>query len=181
MNESGWRVETRAVHSGERVRPGAYVPTTTPLYQTATYLYDTAEELDAVFGGEAQGYTYSRLGNPTVRALEAAVAALEGARHCVAFGSGMAALHAALLASGLASGDRVVAARDLYAATYTLLHSVLEPLGVRTVFVDLHEPGALAAALADGETRAVLVETVSNPLLRVADLPQPAPARHARH
>jgi len=176
---STWRLDTRAVHSGERVRPGAAVPTATPIYHSATFVYDTAEELDAVFGGEAHGYTYTRLGNPTVQALETAVAALEGAQHCVAFASGMAALHAALLSSGIASGDRIIAGRDLYAATYTLLNSVLAPLGVTTVFVDLHEPGALEAALAAGETRAVLVETVSNPLLRVADLPALARVAHA--
>jgi cystathionine gamma-synthase/methionine-gamma-lyase len=111
--------------------------------------------------------------------LETAVAALEGAEHCVAFGSGMAALHAALLATGLGSGDRVVAARNLYAATYTLLNNILNPLGVRTTYVDLDEPGALEAALAAGGVRAVLVETLSNPLLRVADLPAIAAVTHA--
>ena len=144
-----WRLDTRAVHSGERARHGGrFTSTTTPIYRTATFIYDTAEELDAVFGGEAEGYVYSRLANPTVQALETAVAALEGTEHCVAFGTGMAALHAALLASGLATGDRIVAARDLYAATYTLLNAILNPLGVKTVFVDMHEPGALEAALA---------------------------------
>jgi cystathionine gamma-synthase/methionine-gamma-lyase len=174
-----WRLETRAVHSGERARAGAFTPTVTPIHRTATFIYDTAEELDAVFGGEAAGYTYSRLANPTVKALETAVAALEGAEHCASFGSGMAALHAALLASGVASGDRIVAARDLYAATYTLLNAILNPLGVKTDFVDMHEPGALEAALAERETRAVLVEAISNPLLRVADLPAIAAAAHA--
>ena len=172
-----WRLETRAVHAGERLRPGA-VPTSTPIYQSATFLYDTAEELDAAFAG-GEGYTYSRYGNPTVHALEAAVAALEGVERCAAFGSGMAALHAALLASGIGAGDRVVAARDLYAATFTLLGSILRPLGVKVTYIDLQEEGALAAALAGGDVRVVLVESISNPLLRVADLPAIAALVHA--
>lgn len=174
-----WRLDTRAVHAGERARPGAYISTTTPIYRTSTFVYDSAEEMDAVFGGEAAGYIYSRLGNPTVQALETAVAALEGAEHCVGFGSGMAALHAALLATGLAAGDRVVAARDLYAASYTLLNTILSPLGVKTTYIDPAEPGQLESALAGGGVRAVLVEAISNPLLRVSDLPTIAALTHA--
>ena len=177
--QADWRLETRAVHAGERLPLRGAVATATPIYQTATFVYETAEELDAVFAGEQSGYSYSRLGNPTVRALETAIAALEGARHCVACSSGMAALHTALLAAGLGAGDRIVAARDLYAATYTLLNTVLGPLGVKTTFVDLGTPGALEAALAGGDVRAVLVETISNPLLRVADIPAIAAAAHA--
>jgi cystathionine gamma-synthase/methionine-gamma-lyase len=174
-----YAVETRAVHAGERARPPAAVPTATPIHRSASYVYESAEQLDAVFGGEAAGYVYTRLSNPTVDALEAAVAALEGATHCVAFASGMAALHAALLAAGVAAGDRVVAAQDLYATTYSLLNNVLGSLGVRTTYVDLTEPGALETALADGETRAVLVESLSNPLLRVADIAALAAATRA--
>lgn len=179
MTTHHWRLDTRAVHAGERARPGTYTPTSTPIHRTSTFLYDSAEEVDAVFAGAEAGFIYSRLANPTVQALESAVAALEGAEHCAAFGSGMAALHAALLAAGLATGDRLVAARDLYAATYTLLNTILRPLGVRTTFVDLNEPAALQAALADGDVRAVLVETISNPLLRVADVPALAAIAHA--
>lgn len=174
-----WRLETRSVHAGERARPGAYTPTSQPIHRSTTFLYDSAAAADAVFGGEADGFVYSRLSNPTVQALETAVAALEGAEHCSAFGSGMAALHAALLASGLAAGDRIVAARDLYAATYTLLNTILRPLGIKTAFIDLSDTAALAAELAAGDVRAVLVETISNPLLRVADLPSIAAVTHA--
>jgi cystathionine beta-lyase/cystathionine gamma-synthase len=176
---STWHLDTRAVHAGERVRAGRATPTATPIHRSATFLYETAEELDAVFAGEEPGHVYSRLGNPTVAALEAAVAALEGASHCAALGSGMAALHVALLAAGLASGDRVVAARDLYATTYTLLNAVLGPFGVTPTFVDMGDLDALATALAAGDTRVVLVETVSNPLLHVADLPAIARLAHA--
>ncbi|MCC6629935.1 MAG: aminotransferase class I/II-fold pyridoxal phosphate-dependent enzyme [Chloroflexi bacterium] len=174
-----YAVETRAVHAGERARPSAAIPTATPIHRSTTFVYDSAEELDAVFGGEATGYVYSRISNPTVEALEKAVGSLEGAAHCVAFGSGMAALHAALLAAGVAAGDRVVASIDLYATTFSLLNTILAPLGVRTTYVDLNDPAALAAVLADGEARAVLVESISNPLLRVADIPALAVAAHA--
>lgn len=177
--QTAWKLDTRAVHAGERLPTGGPISTSTPIYQSATFLYETAEELDAVFGGEMPGYSYSRTGNPTVRAVEAAIAGLEGARSCVACSSGMAALHTALLAAGLGAGDRLIAARDLYAATYTLLNNVLRPQGVKVTYVDLCQPGALEEALTAGDVRAILVEAISNPLLRVADLPAIAAAAHA--
>ena len=91
---------TRAVHAGELLPFPVERSTTTPIFSTTTFIHPELSSLDAVFGGEQPGYSYARHGNPTIRALETALAALEGTDQAVAFGSGMAALHAAILAAG---------------------------------------------------------------------------------
>ena len=170
--------ETEAVHAGERPPRPDFVPTTTPIYPSSSFMYEQLGDLDAVFGSEREGYVYSRYGNPTVTAMETAVAALEGMEAAIAFGSGMAALHAALLLSGIGPGAHVVASRDLYGATYSLLGTLFARLGVETTFVDVTDLGQVERALAAGAARALVFETVSNPLVRVADAP--ALARLAR-
>jgi cystathionine beta-lyase/cystathionine gamma-synthase len=162
--------ETRAVHAGERPARPDFVPTTTPIYPSSSFLYEQLGDLDSVFGNEREGYVYSRYGNPTVAALEAALAALEGTEAAMALGSGMAALHAALLLAGVGPGARVVASRDLYGATYALLGGLFRQLGAQVAFVDIADLAAVERALADG-ARALVFETVSNPLVRVADVP----------
>ncbi len=169
---------TRAVHAGERPPRPDYVPTTTPIYPSSSFMYESLADLDAVFGNERAGYVYGRYGNPTVEAMETAMAALEGTEAAIAFGSGMAALHAVLLAAGVKPGTRVVASRDLYGATYGLLHKLFRGLGVETTFVDVTDLESVERALAGDDVRALIFETVSNPLLRVADTP--ALARLAR-
>jgi cystathionine beta-lyase/cystathionine gamma-synthase len=161
---------TRAVHSGERPERPSFTPTVTPIYPTVSYLADDPETQDAIFGGALHGYVYTRHGNPTVRALEVAVAALEETEDAIAFGSGMAALQAALLYE-VQAGDRIVAGRDLYGATHSLLTQVFGTLGVRTTFVDVCDLDQVEHALAAERPRALLVETISNPLVRVVDLP----------
>ncbi len=176
---AGWGFATRAVHTGERSVPGRAVPTTTPIYMAASYSYPTTGELDAVFAGDEPGYVYVRYANPTTAALEQALASLEGTEAAVVVGSGMGALHAAILAAGVSAGDGIVAARDLYGATVTLLGNVFGSLGVRTHFVDITDLAAVEAALAAYRPRLLLCETISNPLLRVADLPRLAELAHA--
>ena len=161
---------TRAVHAGERPERPEFTPTVTPIYPSVSYLADDPETQDAVFGGEQAGYVYTRHGNPTTRALEIAVAALEETEEAVAFGSGMAALLAAIL-NEVQSGDRVVASRDLYGATQALLGNVFGTLGVRTTFVDILDLEAVERVLAEVKPRVLLFETISNPLAHVADVP----------
>ena len=161
---------TRAVHAGERPERPDFVPTATPIYPSVSYLADDPLTQDAVFAGEQAGYVYTRHGNPTVRALEVAVAALEETEDALAFGSGMAALLAAILVE-VRAGDRIVAARDLYGATQALLSNVFGTLGVRTTFVDMLDLDAVATATAEVRPKMLLVETISNPLVHVADLP----------
>jgi cystathionine beta-lyase/cystathionine gamma-synthase len=161
---------TRAVHAGERPERPEFTPTVTPIYPSVSYLADDPETQDAVFGGEQQGYVYTRHGNPTTRALEVAVAALEETEDAVAFGSGMAALLAAIL-NEVQAGDRVVASRDLYGATQALLGNVFGTLGVRTTYVDVRDLDVVERVLAEVRPRVLLFETISNPLVRVADIP----------
>jgi cystathionine gamma-synthase/methionine-gamma-lyase len=169
---------TQSVHAGERGPRPDYTPAVTPIYNSVVYLYDEVEALHEILAGTRPGYVYSRYGNPTVAALEEAVATLEGGEAAVAFASGMAALHAALLAAGLRSGDTVVAARDLYGVTHALLNEVLAPLGVRTRLVEIARTAEAVAALEEERPRVFLLETMSNPLLVVADLPALAAAAH---
>ncbi|MGB9775461.1 MAG: trans-sulfuration enzyme family protein [Anaerolineae bacterium] len=172
-----WSLETRAVHAG-RIgdRDGRYVPTVPPIHPSVTYSYERMEELDEAFA--TGGYVYARHGSPTVAALEEAVAALEDGETAVAFASGMAAIHAALLAVGARAGAAVVAARDLYGATYLLLDRLLRSQRVDVRLVDVTDLAAVEAACAAVRPVALLVETVSNPLLKVADLPALADIAH---
>jgi cystathionine gamma-synthase/methionine-gamma-lyase len=145
-----------------------------------TYVYETSEELEHVFSGERAGYVYSRFANPTVRALEQAVAGLEGTDAAVACSTGMAALHVSLLASGIGPGSSVLAANDLYGGTQALLNEVFRGMGVLVHRVDVSDPDAVATALEDSQSGVLLVETISNPLLRVADIAALADLAHAR-
>ena len=176
---SGWDIGTRAVHAGERGPKPHFTPVSTPIYRSAAYLYDEIAELDAVFAGQQPGYVYARYGNPTITALEEAIRDLEGGDVAVTTASGMAAVHLALLAAGVGAGEHVVAARDLYGATFTLLMSVMSTLGVETTYVDTTDTDATRAAIAETKPRAVLIEAMSNPLLRITDVPAVAEAAHA--
>lgn len=162
---------TRAVHAGERVPRGDYTPVVAPIHPTVGFLYDSMDDLDAIFATAREGYVYPRYGSPTVAAFEAALAELEGGEAAHAFASGMAAIHAALLAAGLRAGTAVVAALDLYGATYTLLQRLFPQLGVTARLVDVTDLAAVEAALIATRPVALVAETISNPLLKVADLP----------
>ncbi len=170
-----WRLETSLVHAGERAGAPRATPSVTPIYNATTYLYPSLEELDAAFA-TGEGYLYTRYGNPTVAAFEAAVAAVEGGRGAVAYGSGMAALHAALLAAATPRGETaprpraILAARDLYGSSTVLLDELFAARGATVVYADLCDLAAAEAALAAHSPEVVLIETISNPLLRVADV-----------
>lgn len=170
---------TRAVHAGERPAAPGFVPTSTPIYASSSFTAASPEALDAVFAGEQQGYVYSRHGNPTTTAFEAAVAALEEAEAAVAFGSGMAAIHAALVALEVRAGDAILAARDLYGASTVLLQTMLAPLGLRVETMAFADSAAVRERCAALRPKVVLLETISNPLLRVADVPAVVAAAHA--
>ncbi len=166
------RFDTLAVHAGSPdFTIGGAHPTAPPLVPASSYWYDSADELDRVLGDEQPGYSYARYASPTVVAFEEAVAALEEAPAAVAFASGMAAIHAAVRA--FAPGQGVVfASQDCYGGTFTLLRSTLAQEGLGVRFVDVFDLQALARRLADERPSALLLEVVSNPLERVADLEQ---------
>jgi cystathionine gamma-synthase/methionine-gamma-lyase len=172
-------VFTQAVHAGERGPRPDFDPVSTPIYPSVGYLYDEMGDLDGVFAGERAGYVYPRYGSPTVTAFEQAVAVLEGAGDAVAFASGMAAIHAALLGAGLCSGAAVVSAADVYGATYALLDKAFTAQGVRVRFVDITNLDQVTGAVAAERPAALLCEIVSNPLLKVADVPALAEIAHA--
>jgi cystathionine gamma-synthase/methionine-gamma-lyase len=169
-----WAFDTLAAHAGESHADDAqtpeWQPTATPIHNASGFFMPSLDALDEVFAGQREGYFYTRDGNPTVRAFEAAVAALEAAPVVGAFGSGMAAIHAALLAAGVRPGDRIVATQDLYGLTRVMLATHFADLGVQTVFVDMTDLGAVERALAE-PTRVLYLETISNPLVKVLDLP----------
>jgi cystathionine beta-lyase/cystathionine gamma-synthase len=176
------REATRAVHAGQAGgERGAHaiVPAIQP---SVTYYYDRTEQLDRVAGG-AEGYMYARYRHPTGVALETAMAELEGGGEAgigaLSFGSGMAALHAAMLASGAGPGDAIVCAQELYGGTIGLLMNVLAPLGIAVRMADFNRAEEMDRALAGGDARLVVVETISNPLLRVLDLTMVAEKAHA--
>ncbi|MFZ1710992.1 MAG: PLP-dependent aspartate aminotransferase family protein, partial [Anaerolineae bacterium] len=170
---------TRAVHAGERLPAPDYTPTTTPIHPAVTYLYDAMEDLDAVLGRARDGFVYRRYGNPTTHAFEVALADLENADVALTYASGMAAMVAALLAAGVQAGARVVAARDCYGATYTLLDRLLKEQGVTTHFVDVTNLDEVAAVLRATAPTVLVCETISNPLLKVANVPALVNLAHA--
>ncbi len=167
----GMAFATRAVHAGERPPHPDYTPVVTPIYPGSSFAYDDMQIVDEIFGATRDGYAYTRYGNPTNTAMEAAVAALEGTEAAIGFGSGMAALHGAFMGAGVCAGDTVIASRECYGATTTLLQGYFARLGVRTTFVDILDLAAFEEAVQRERPRFVTFETVSNPLLHVADGP----------
>ncbi len=161
---------TKAVHSGDRKRTGSWVPVTTPIHTAVSYFYDDVETLDKVFAHEVHGPSYARYDNPTNQALETQLATLENGFGALACSSGMAALHLALTTALMDRRRVILAATALYGATINLLTKVLEPEGVEIVFADFSDLAAVEEAIAENKPGALLMETISNPLLRVAPL-----------
>jgi cystathionine beta-lyase/cystathionine gamma-synthase len=164
------KFESKTVHAGDRQKPGNYTPVTTPIYTAASYIYDSMEQLDRVFGREEAGPSYARYDNPTTSALETLMNELEGGHGAFACSSGMMALHIAVLAALVDRPKRVVAGNVLYGATTMMLSTVFAALGVETEFVDMCDAAAVEAAVKANKPGAVVMETVTNPLLRVAPL-----------
>ena len=169
-------IYTQAVHAGERAPRPDFTPVSTPIYPSVGYLYDSMADLDGIFGGEREGFVYPRYGSPTVGAFEGAMAALEAPdsptdADAVAFSSGMGAIHAALLGSAVRAGTAVVAAADVYGATYALLERTFTALGVGVRFVDITDLDQVSRAVTEEQPAALLCEIISNPLMKVADVP----------
>lgn len=178
-NGPAWSLDTQLVHGGlshhahRDSRAGAGVPTAPPICASTTFLHAEVAALDRAFEGkQADGspaFVYARQGNPGAQALEETMARIEGGVGAVAFGSGMAAIHTALLAAGLAPGVKILAAQDLFGVTLGLIRKVFVPLGVELVLRDLCGPDAAEIIRAE-QPDIVFVETLSNPLVKVTDL-----------
>ncbi|CAN5924815.1 PLP-dependent aspartate aminotransferase family protein [soil metagenome] len=165
---SSSRIDTLAVRAGQP-RKDALDAVTTPIVCTATYAFSSSAELRDHFEGRIERHEYGRYGNPTVRAAEEKLAALEGGQDAALFGSGMAAITTALFAL-LKSGDHVVLTGDCYRRTRAFVTQWLARFGVESTIVAAGDPRAVAEAI-HARTRVVLTESPTNPYLRVVDLP----------
>ena len=157
---------TRAIHAGQRPEPlaGAIM---TPVYLTSTYVQEAL--------GENKGYEYARGKNPTREALERNVASLEGARHGFAFSSGMGCVDSIMKL--FRAGDHIICGENVYGGTFRLFDKILQPLGLRFTYVDTRDPQRVADAVTPA-TRAIVVETPTNPLMRLTDLAAVAEVAH---
>src|SRR5438874_9734231 len=169
---SSWALDTLLVHSNKlsHTTNNSGKPATEAIYTSTTYLHLNAEMLDQSFSGRFSSgepaYVYARQGNPNAHTLEEVLAQAEKGVGAVVFGSGMAAIHAALLTAGLTSGTKILAAQDLYGPTIGMLRSVFVPIGVQVVLHDLCSPNVAEIVRAE-QPDVIYVETLSNPLTKV--------------
>ena len=170
-------IATRCVHAGQHPDPQTG-SLTTPLYQTSTFVFQSAEQGAARFAGEEPGYIYTRLGNPTQAALEEKIADLERGEAGLAFGSGMAAISAVLMAL-VSAGDHVLYGDAIYGCTYDFLHEVIGRYGVQATPVDCSRSDLVEAAITD-KTKVLILESPANPTMKMANIRALAEICHRR-
>ncbi len=158
---------TKAIHGGHKKDPvsGAL---TTPIYQTSTFVFDSAEQGGRRFALEEDGFIYSRLGNPTNAQLEEKMALLENGEACMSTGSGIGAITSALW-TALKAGDHIVASKTLYGCTYAMLNHGISRYGVEVTFVDATNLDEVKGAMKEN-TKVVYLETPANPDLKLVDI-----------
>ncbi len=170
-----WRPKTRQVRGGhERT---AFGETAEGIFLTSGFVYESAEEAAAVFSGEAEGYVYTRYGNPTISTFEERLRLLDGAEACRATASGMAAVFAAV-ACDASAGDRIVASRALFGSTVAVLGRLLARWGIETTFVDGRDLESWERAM-ERSPKFVYLETPSNPMLELVDIAAVSELAHA--
>ncbi len=172
----GLGTQTLLVHGGPSCDPTTGA-TAVPIYQTTAYAYKSAQEIAEVFRGEAPGYVYTRVANPTTLALECRLAELEGGIGCVATSSGMAAI-ASTMTALVRTGSEIVSAAGIFGGTISLFCNTLGRFGVKTVFVDAEDTDGFRDAIGP-DTGAVFLETIGNPRMDVPDMPAIAEIAHA--
>ncbi|AEB10582.1 trans-sulfuration enzyme family protein [Desulfobacca acetoxidans] len=173
---SEWRKETLAVHAGG-MKEAIFGEVSPPIFQTSTFGFTSAEEGAARFAGEQSGYIYTRMNNPTVNALEDAVAVLENGTWAVAAATGMAAISTVLL-SLLSQGEGVAAGDCLYGPTRVVIQRELPRFGIRSFFVDTSNPELLEEILGT-RPKLVFLETPANPTMKITDVAAAARLAHA--
>lgn len=173
---SNIKFETKCVHSG--IGEYEFGPVVPPIYQTSTFKFESVEHGAALFAGEKKGYIYTRMLNPTVQAMEDAIAELEGGHKALGCGSGMAAVHT-IFASLTKTGDHVVCSSAVYGPTTTLLNTIMKNYGVETTFVDTANLAEVKKAIKPN-TKVVYVETPGNPTLCISDLTEISMIAHQR-
>jgi methionine-gamma-lyase len=159
--------DTKAIHGGH-IGDKQFGSLATPIYQTSTFIFDSAEQGGNRFAGQESGYIYTRLGNPTCTEVEEKLALLEGGEAAVATGSGMGAISSALW-TALKAGDHIVASDTLYGCTFALLNHGLTRFGVDVTFVNASNLEAVREALRPN-TKVVYLETPANPTLKINDI-----------
>ncbi|MBE4908289.1 methionine gamma-lyase [Bacillus luteolus] len=161
------KIETTVIHGGydSKNHNGSLTP---PLFQTSTFTFETAEQGERRFAGAEDGFIYSRLGNPTVRTLEERIALIEGAEAGLAFGSGMAAVSAVLLAL-TKSGDHILCSKGVYGCTFGLLELMNEKYNITHSFSNMDSEQAIEDAISF-DTKVIYVETPINPTMALIDL-----------
>ncbi len=175
-DDNDWAFDTRAVRAGQhRTSEGEH---SEPIFATSSYVFKNAAEAAARFAGTEPGNIYSRFTNPTVRAFEERLAALEGADACVATASGMVAILSTCLAL-LKSGDHIVSSRSVFGATVLLFNNYLGKLGIETSYVPQTDYAAWEKAIKPN-TRLLFLETPSNPLMEIADIARLAKLARAK-
>jgi len=166
MNNSKY-IETKAIHAG-RINDDQFGSLATPLYQTSTFIFNDAQQGADRFAGDAEGYIYTRLGNPTTRQLEMRVAAMENMEDAAATATGMGAVSGALLAN-LQCGDHIISSKAIYGCSYALISHMLTRFGIEVTFVDMIEPENIEKAIKPN-TKVIFLETPVNPNLVVLDI-----------
>ncbi len=165
------KFESQVVHTGDRKRQGdAAVSSTTAINLSTTYFYESAAKLDRVMGNEEPGFSYARYTNPTNEALEELTTSLEGGAGSLATSSGMAALQIALQAALVDRNHSILAANAIYGATVELLDKFFSPFGVDVNYVDISKLDAVEKAIEKYQPGCILLEAISNPLLRVGNI-----------
>lgn len=165
--DNEFHLDTLAVRAG--IQRSQFNEHAEALYLTSSFVFDNAAQAAARFSGEEAGFVYGRFSNPTVSMLQARLAALEGGEACIATASGMAAILSTVMAL-MKAGDHIVASRGMFGATQQLFEGILPKFGIDTTFVASVDPEAFRAALRP-QTRLVFIETPSNPLTEVFDIP----------
>ncbi|TLX64935.1 PLP-dependent transferase [Stutzerimonas nosocomialis] len=172
-------LSTRAVHSGNDVDQKMVTRAKSlPIYETSVFVYESLAQVDDFLAGNPDNYMYTRLGNPNTAALETLVCELEGGEAALFSASGMAAISAALLGR-LNAGDHLIASRELYGTTQSLIEKELARFGIGATLVDINDLAAVEAAITPN-TRLIYTETASNPLVRISDVPALAQLAKAR-
>jgi len=166
MDKKDLGFSSKLVHAGGP--EDAYGSAVTPIYQTSTFRFESAQDGADRFAGRTDGFIYTRIGNPTIRGLEKCVAALEGGAGGIATSSGMAAVTTSYLAL-LGGGDHIVSTASVYGPSRTMVEKHLSRFGVMGSYVDTSDPAQVRAAIRP-ETKMIYVETPSNPLMQITDL-----------
>src|SRR5690625_2750387 len=162
-----WSFNTRAIHYGQT--PDSKTRAVSqPIVPAVAYSFESAEDAAAVVTGEKEGFYYGRYGNPTTRVLEKKIAALEGAEDALGVSSGMAAISISLLAF-LNKGDHVIVTKDIYGGTHKFLTNFGPKFGIEFDFVDCNDMKQIINSIKEN-TRAIYIETPSNPKLTILDI-----------